>query len=62
MPCTGIQKKYSATIKTNNDTNRKVILVKQGSKLWKPLITHFDRISLRWNKWCKISEQSAGHI
>jgi group II intron reverse transcriptase/maturase len=60
--CTKIYKKYSATIKTNDGTNRKVILVKRDSKLGKPLITHFGGISLKWNKWANISEKPAGHI
>ena len=60
--CTKIYKKYSATIKMNDGTNRKVILVKRDSKLGKPLITHFGGISLKWNKWANISEKPAGYI
>jgi hypothetical protein len=55
--CTKIYRKYGTTIKTD-DGDRKVILVKRDNNQGKSLVAYFGGISLKWNKWVSLGEQS----
>jgi group II intron reverse transcriptase/maturase len=57
-----IYKRYGARIDTD-EGERKVILVKIDRKPpKKPLVTYFGGISLKWNKWVSMKDNSAAPI